>query len=328
MICFVLKAALIQNSNSNYRLDCGHCSGGDWGNASILFIDLGSRRLRNLVQALEPLILRIGGSQDNICKYQFNMSLEECQSPSPFRGSSVSLCLTHERWDKILDFYNETKTGMVLGTQYFEDKSGSWISSNVEALLRYTAGRGMKIRGLELGEEMTPSGEAFDALVDGYKKLKTMAKKIFPGDPPLILGPSCGMGDENEQNRFMNSFLKATLADGGILDNVNMHSYNNDGGWPKPGFLKQTKEQAIAMLNMTVKYDTGGRAHLWCGECGPHNGGGIVNVTDRITSSFWYIDALGALAKMGLQQHGRQSLSGSHYGLLQLGTFKPNPGTK
>lgn len=57
---------------------------------------------------------------------------------------------------------------------------------------------------------------------------------------------------------------------------------------------------------------------LWCGECGPHNGGGLANVTDRVLSSFWYLDALAGLAKAGLQQFGRQALAGSHYGLLQV----------
>ena len=253
--------------------------------------------------------------------------LQECLKPSKFRGKSVSLCMTARRWDAVLDFYKTTGAAMVLGTQYFTDAQGVWEPGNVEALLSHTAAAGLQVRGLELGEEMSPRGHALDALVAAYASLKKIAARIFPARPPVILGPSTGMGQENEGNSFMNTFLERTLAQGaGYVDVVNMHSYNNDGGWPQPGFLRQTRIQAAAMLDMTRRHDAGGfGTRLWCGECGPHNGGGIRNVTDRATSSFWYIDALGRLARMGLQQHGRQALEGSHYGLLQLGTHRPNP---
>ena len=77
------------------------------------------------------------------------------------------------------------------------------------------------------------------------------------------------------------------------------------------------------MLEMTRW--TSATAELWCGECGPHNGGGVRHVTDTLASSFWYVDALGALASRGFAQHGRQALVGSHYGLLAETTHLPNP---
>ena len=42
------------------------------------------------------------------------------------------------------------------------------------------------------------------------------------------------------------------------------------------------------------------------GECGPHNGGGVRNVTDRAVSSFWFVDALGTLARLGFKEFGRR----------------------
>merc|ERR1712130_197561 len=106
------------------------------------------------------------------------------------------------------------------------------------------------------------------------------------------------------------------------------HSYNNDGGnnWKRPGLLKQTLVQAQDMLDMTREWTKEGlEPTLWCGECGPHNGGGVKNVTDRVMSSFWYVDALGGLARLGLKQHGRQALVGSHYGLVRDFSYEPNP---
>merc|ERR1719469_1637980 len=104
-----------------------------------------------------------------------------------------------------------------------------------------------------------------------------------------------------------------------------MHSYNNDGGdsWNRPGFLSQTLTQAQLMWQESRKYSAD--IPLFCGECGPHNRGGIRNVTDRFISSFWYADALGGLARLGLKEFGRQALVGGNYAMLQMGSFEPNP---
>ena len=84
----------------------------------------------------------------------------------------------------------------------------------------------------------------------------------------------------------MKAFLAQTLQ-AGTVDAVVLHSYNNDGGhdWRVPGFLGQTMVQARAMLRETRKHSAG--VGLWCGECGPHNAGGLPNVTDTFMSSFW-----------------------------------------
>lgn len=108
-------------------------SGGNWGNASILYADLTNTRLNAVVKALSPAFLRIGGSQDNIVKYQIGgMSAAECNSPSPFRGTEVSLCLTMERWSEVLEFVTRNGLTLVFGTSFFTDKAGKWNQTNVE----------------------------------------------------------------------------------------------------------------------------------------------------------------------------------------------------
>ena len=47
----------------------------------------------------------------------------------------------------------------------------------------------------------------------------------------------------------------------------------------------QTLEQAETMLAATRASSP--TTPLWCGECGPHNAGGLPNVTDTFMSSFW-----------------------------------------
>ena len=86
------------------------------------------------------------------------MSLSECKKNTTFRGAPLSLCMNRTRWDQVLEFYNATGARMVFGLSYFTDTAtGEWGSSNVEALLEYTAGRGVVPVAFELGEEMNPS---------------------------------------------------------------------------------------------------------------------------------------------------------------------------
>eukprot|EP00035_Acanthoeca_spectabilis_P016693 m.347175 g.347175 ORF g.347175 m.347175 type:complete len:390 (-) comp16561_c0_seq79:148-1317(-) len=251
------------------------------------------------------------------------MGLAECQAPTPFRGKRTSLCMTEARMTEVLDFFNATRARFIWGVPYFTDDNG-WNSSNVEALLRFIADKGHTPLGLELGEEMAPKPGTteYNDLVSGYAKLRQLASAIWPQETPIIVGPSVGMADEVPSGAFVNHFIPDTIAAGSVQA-VNMHSYNNDGGWPAPGFLKQTEVQATTMLDITR--NASATTALWCGECGPHNGGGINGTTNTAVSSFWYLDALGKLARMGLAEFGRQALAGSHYGLLEETTHTPYP---
>jgi len=170
-----------------------------------------------------------------------------------FRGTKVSLCLTRQRWDEVLAFYNATAASLVFGTSYH----GTNLS-NLEALLAYTATAGrVRVAGLELGEEMSPelSSPGFAELVTAYADLRRLARQLWPSSPPKILGPSTGMGQENTHNRFMAGFLNTTLARG-LLDGVNMHSCKEPGGDPKrrrdPSFEKVPESGPASLLDPCI----------------------------------------------------------------------------
>jgi hypothetical protein len=108
------------------------------------------------------------------------------------------------------------------------------------------------------------------------------------------------------------AFLQGLAAQGIPLGGYVMHSYNNDGGggWKVPGFLAQTGAQ-VAGVRGALDAAGHGALPLWCGECGPHNGGGLENITTRAISTFWYTHALHALPLLGAQAgFNRQTLAG------------------
>jgi hypothetical protein len=149
--------------------------------------------------------------------------------------------------------------------------------------------------------------------------------RAWPGGaPPLVLGPCSGMNENVAPFSWDRAFLAAA---GGALDAFVMHSYNNDGGggWRAPGFLAQTAAQARGVRGMLDAAAPASPLALWCGECGPHNGGGLPNVTTRAISSFWFSDALHALPLLGVSRFNRQTLAGGSYGLLANDDFAPRP---
>lgn len=302
-------------------------SGGGWGDAGLLSLDLSNKRLQNMVAHLSPGILRVGGSLDNFVKYRVgSMSEEQCKEKIMFREKGWELCLNMTRWDEFNEFARNAGLDVVFGLSYGQIQDGSWDYENPTALLNYSKQKNYTFFGFELGEEMNPNPETvqFQNLLSGYTKLRKTLKTLWPNQTPRVIGPCVGMTYENVKNKkqfqFMSEFINAS-----VVDTLCLHSYNNDGGdnWQKPGFLNQTLKQAKGVLKALRNKSS--NTPLWCGECGPHNDGGVANVTDRFISSFWYADALGHLASLGLEQFGRQSLVGSNYGLLEMDTFLPNP---
>jgi heparanase 1 len=320
-------------------------SGGGWAGCNALDLDLSNPMLNSAVRAFGQHggFLRVGGSLDNSVRYEMGgLSHEECTAPVPFRNRSIVRCLNASRWDALYDFANSAGLGIIWGLSFPHNSSAPalWNATNPEAFLRYSADTGKRIHGIELGEEMAPMpGTAdFAGLLAAYRSLKSLKAAIWPDAAlrPITLGPCVGMDDETPSlpsYTFLIQFVKDTLlaeSGGPLLDAVCMHSYNNDGGnfWRKPGFLNQTLRQAEDILKLVKEarpLRTDWPADVWCGECGPVNDGGLANASNSFFGSFWYLDALGWLAAAGVKQFGRQSLVGSHYGLLRPGSFVPNP---
>jgi len=186
-----------------------------------------------------------------------------------------------------------------------------WNATNAFDLLAYA---GDAFEAVELAEELTPlpESQSFQNLIEAYLKLRAFSQKI------RIHGPCVGMVAETNDNveclhedcgpsPFMQAFIDANL-----IDTLCVHSYDNDAGanWTQ---LPCSTSQLIRQLKMLQQCTTS--IPIVCGECGPHNNGGL-NVTDTASSAYWFVSALGDAARLGVSHFARQTLIGSHYGLV------------
>jgi len=310
----------------------------NFSTSTIPLIDFSHPRLLGLTAALGPATLRVGGSLDNVVRYQVGaMSESYCKAERDFRGYKVSLCLNITRMQQLLDFVNHVQQSELvfgLALDLGKDGAGPWNSTNVLDFLQalpFLRGSNA-LRAVEVGEETTPSpgSSGFLAQMTAYAGVAAALRQAWPADPPLILGPATGMTPFNYAPFvWPRAFLQGVVAQNIPLGGYVMHSYNNDGGgdWSEPGLLNETAHQAAGLFTLLRDGSTGASPDLglWCGECGPHNGGGRPGLTDTALSSFWFFDALLGLPSLGVSRFNRQTLSGGNYGLLKTGSFLPNP---
>ncbi len=308
----------------------------NFGTSTVNSINLSHPRLVGLVGALGPATLRLGGSLDNLIRWAPTTPPEPACT-AHFRGQDFpNLCLNASRWAQMLAFV--AGGGMARGSQLvfglplnLSGGGGPWESSNALAFLAATAAlpNASVLAAFEVGEETNPApgSPGFVAQVGAYAGVRAAVEALWAprGDHvPAILGPCSGMNENVPPYNWTREFLAAAAPS---LSGWCLHSYNNDGGgaWKEPGFLAQTAAQVAGVRGAL---DAAGYAGLplWCGECGPHNGGGVANVTTRAISSFWYTDALHELPLLGATGgFNRQTLAGGNYGLLSNDEFSPRP---
>ena len=210
----------------------------------------------------------------------------------------------------MLSFASDAGLDLVLGLPFIDGCHDDcvWDPRTSEELLTFTrdtllaTGSDIRVFGVELGEEMSPppSSARFGNYLAAYRELKSLLDKLWPSPSarPVVLGPCAGMKDEDPSlgnTAFIRAFLNQSLAEG-LIDGICLHSYNDNGGlnWTAPPLLNQSLREAETMQRWAREYSPQGSAPapVWCGECGPHNHGGINGSTNSFLSSFWFMSAL------------------------------------
>lgn len=298
-----------------------------WGNASVLLLDLQNQRLNKLAAAIAPGTLRIGGSLDKVVQYLVDGETEAaCNS---------SLCLNMTRWAQVVDFAIRIGAKITWGLSYpvAAGTEETWNGTNPTAFLAHIAGNATQSQviqgGIELGEEIDPhegEGPAFQQYADSWPVFASARDKLWPSNPPQTYGPCPGMPSFDNVSDFWIPMLNQT-AHQRTMDVVVFHSYNNPSSWP--WLLDLTLQQARTLVPLVAAIDTAAGLpqprRVVLGEGGPHNGGGIMGVTNTFASSSYYMDALGLLPVVGVTGFNRQALVGGDYELLNRTTFLPNP---
>jgi len=314
------------------------------GNAPVARYDFGRRRLRLLAGALAPAYLRISGTAADETYYDLSAN-PRATPPAPY-----ARVLTKTEWDGVNRFAQALGLEVVLGINAGpgpRDAAGTWLPDNARRLLQYTASKGYPLAAVEFGNEpnllslessgLPPSYGAADYVRD-LRTFDALRRSVVPH--ALLMGPGSYYDNAGSETPYADHAFgplasQVIPAAPGIFGALTFHEYpatstrclGTGPGVPAaplaPGYLDGVLRAYDQLRALGRASDP--HAPIWYGEGASANCGGQQGYSNRFEATFWYLNALGALAQRGLYVFVRQTLSGSDYGLIDDATLTPNP---
>lgn len=335
----------------SFSIDISVLAGGFWwegskgtqrglGTQRVEPLDLNQPKLDQLIEALGPAYVRVGGSEADKVHYFTRLKNASTEPPD-------ALVLTKEMWHNLHNFCQRHDLHLMFTMKYglFERRQqGAWQSDEVEALLQYSHEHGQTIEVLELGNELNaywafhgftsqPSAKNlakdYDTFIRCVRQHSPHSKVAGPGS---AFWPRIGEAVKPLSN--ISSIFLASLEE--KIDIVDWHYYPFQSSRSpvktraatinnilSPSSLKDYEKYSMQLDKWRNQYQP--KAELWTGETGSAQCGGQAKLSDRFVSCFWWADQLGRGAKIGQKVMIRQSLIGGDYALINRSTLKPNP---
>ena len=334
----------------SFSIDISVLAGGYWwegskqskrglGTLRIPPLDLTSRKLNLLAQALAPAVLRVGGSEADKIHY--------FSAPD---NEPDSLVLHRDTWDKLHQFTQKHNFLLSFTIKYGlfkRSQHGQWNDSEVETLLRYSQAQGYRIDICELGNELNAywafhgvlSQPRAHHLAADYHTFAQVVKRYQP--QAKIIGPGSAfwpiLGETIKPfSNITKRFMEICAQQGTPIHIIDWHYYPFQSlrspvrtrtatlqRMLKPKSLNDFKKYSQQLKIWRDQYFP--EAQIWTGETGSAQCGGQPKLSDRFISCFWWADQLGQGGLQGQSVMIRQSLIGGEYGLVDRLTLKPRP---
>ncbi len=296
-------------------------------------IDLSNARLRTLAAALAPAYVRVSGTWANSTYFADS----DDNPPAPPAGFNA--VLSRAQWHGVVDFARAVDARIVTSFAVStgpRDASGAWKPDQAGRLLAYTRTLGAGIAAAEFMNEPTlaaqngaPPGYDATAYARDFRIFRAFMKQASP--ETLIAGPG-SVGESASSPISPMSTRDLLAASPADIDVFSYHHYDTVsrrcGGRDTPdqalseGWLARTDSTLAFYKALRDQFAPG--KPIWLTETADAACGG--NPWDAtFLDTFRYLDQLGRLAKAGVQVVMHNTLSGSDYGLLDEGTFRPRP---
>ncbi|XP_033731055.1 heparanase-like isoform X1 [Pecten maximus] len=319
-----------------------------------------SKKLQAIAKALSPCYLRMGGNKADFLIFSINETESispETQEAKHIRGQGAvhqdkpiqfvpllkdfeyekkknftNFTMTASMWDDINHFMNKVGWDFLFDLNVFLRSDGHWDSDNAKLLLKYTASKGYRLAGWELGNEPDDfHGYGFDIsptqLAKDYSTMKNLLKMLPDYENFQIMGPSVTQLLHVRSQIYFSDFLQNGA--GKIVTAPTFHHYYVDGriaaigDFLSPHVLDGLAPEIITGNKIAAQYAPGKR--VWIGETSSAWGGGASGLSDRYVAGFMWLDKLGVAASQGIEVVIRQAFYGANYGLIDWQTLEPNP---
>ena len=299
--------------------------------------DFSRPRLRALAKELAPAFLRIGGTDADRVIYDMS------ENPIDEAPEGFEFVLTAAQLDGVFEFAESLDYQVMFTLSAGEgtrDAEGDWTPTMARELLEYVFSQQYEVTLWELGNEWDTYfvNLGFPAppeqLVRDFAAARLLLEEFYDdfmfGGISSAYWPSLG-----EITRVYPDFL--AMGGSALIDVITLHYYPQQS--ERVGALRSDPwERELLLdpekLDIVVKWAdeiAGYRdmhapgTPIWLGESGHAQYGGQPNSSDKFEGTFWWLDQLGALARRGQEVSVRQTLSGSHYGMIDDKTLDPRP---
>ena len=298
--------------------------------------DFSRPRLRALAQELAPAFLRIGGTDADRVIYDMSADpIEDAPEGFEFVFTAAQVDGVFE-FAETLDYDVMFTIGAGKGSR---DEASAWTPDNGRKLLEYISSKAYQVKLWELGNEWNLfflHGVAIPTsqVVADFAAARTLLEEFYDdfmfGGVSSAYWPSLG-----EVTPVYVDFLQMGGAE--LIDVITWHYYPQQS---QRGGPVVTDPWERGLLLMPERLDIGldfadeiadqrdadaPGTPIWLGETGHAQYGGQPDASDKYEGTFWWLDQLGGLARRGQQISVRQTLSGSHYGLIDDATLDPRP---
>lgn len=340
----------------SFALDTSQIVGGKWWDPKAAGVEVGSGdvhapifnfdrpKFENLVRALTPAVLRIGGSEAD--KVYYDMTAGPGERPKPPPG--YESVLTPEMFDNVVAFADRIpglKLQFTLNAgPSARDENGAWEVQNAATLLDYARKNNRNVDIWELGNELNLYWFMYgpDKVVstEQYAKDVELArdevKKRFPKTIFSAQGSAFWpiFGEPLQvAYGFQQDYLRRSGKD---TDIVSWHYYPQQsrrgpihsrraapGRLLEPENLDEVGHWGRKVMEWRDQYAPG--KPIWLGETGNAQFGGEPGVSDTYIGGLWWLDQLGLLATLKHDVIVRQTITGMNYGMLAPETLDPLP---
>ncbi len=298
--------------------------------------DFARPRLRALAAELAPAFLRIGGTDADRVIYDMSADPIE-EAPEGFE-----FVLTAAQVDGVFEFARALDYDVMFtigAGKGVRDEDEAWTPEMARELLEYISANDYDVTLWELGNEWDlfflhgvaiPPSQVVADFAAARALLGEFYDEFMFGGVSSAYWPRLG-----EVTKVYPDFLEMGGAD--QIDVITWHYYpqqSERGGsvvsdpWER-GLLLDPERLDIVLdwADEIADYRDAEApgTPIWLGETGHAQYGGQPDSSDKYEGTFWWLDQLGALARRGQQVSVRQTLSGSHYGLIDDATLDPRP---
>ncbi len=309
--------------------------------------DLQNPKIRKLASYLAPSRLRIGGTSCDgvyVCPEEGTCTLPPEYRDTFSSSDYISTVLTHEKIRLVADFAEAVDARVMwcisMGAGPRNEHTGAWIPDNAGEFIRYV--------------ESLPNGYLFDIWEAGnevdflniHQKLKIL---LTPKRYGKDLQTFRAMVEQNSPGKdvagpggyflplpifrdlnFTQNLAKESL---NYLDWLSWHLYATQSDrcpfvlFPSTieGLFSKAVENNSRKMAQYVKNAADGVVPVMNGESASCQCGGQIGVSDNMIDALWWADWIGIMAQEGTNVIVRQTLVGSDYGMLDMGTYNPRP---